>query len=79
MLEHKRTHGVGIRNVGFEKFVALAMFLGDSGQVRGVSGVGKNVDIAHRGRLVMFQNIPNKVAPDESTATGYKDAHGSAY
>jgi hypothetical protein len=27
----------------------------------------------------MLQNIPNKVAPDESTATGYKDAHGSAY
>jgi hypothetical protein len=27
----------------------------------------------------MLQNISNKVAPDESTATGYKDAHGSAY
>jgi hypothetical protein len=27
----------------------------------------------------MLQNITNKVAPDESTATGYKDAHGSAY
>jgi hypothetical protein len=27
----------------------------------------------------MLQNIPNKVASDESTATGYEDAHGSAY
>jgi hypothetical protein len=27
----------------------------------------------------MLQNIANKVAPDESAATGYKDAHGSAY
>jgi hypothetical protein len=26
----------------------------------------------------MLQNIPNKVAPDESAATGDKDAHGSA-
>jgi hypothetical protein len=27
----------------------------------------------------MLQNIPNKIAPDESAATCYKDAHGSAY
>jgi hypothetical protein len=27
----------------------------------------------------MLQNIPNKVAPDESAATGDEDAHGSAY
>jgi hypothetical protein len=27
----------------------------------------------------MLQSIPNKVAPDESAATGDKDAHGSAY
>jgi hypothetical protein len=27
----------------------------------------------------MLQNIPNKVAPDESAATGHKNAHGSAY
>jgi hypothetical protein len=27
----------------------------------------------------MLQNIPNKVAPDESAATSDKDAHGSAY
>jgi hypothetical protein len=27
----------------------------------------------------MVQNVPNKVAPYESAATGYKDAHGSAY
>jgi hypothetical protein len=27
----------------------------------------------------MLQNITNKIATDESAATGYKDAHGSAY
>jgi hypothetical protein len=27
----------------------------------------------------MLQNIPNKVAPDESAATGHENAHCSAY
>jgi hypothetical protein len=27
----------------------------------------------------MLQNIPNKIAPDESAATGYENAHRSAY
>jgi hypothetical protein len=27
----------------------------------------------------MLQNIPNKVAPDETAATGYQNAHRSAY
>jgi hypothetical protein len=27
----------------------------------------------------MLQNISNKVAPNESAATGDKNAHGSAY
>jgi hypothetical protein len=27
----------------------------------------------------MLQDIPNKVAPDESAATGHENAHCSAY
>ena len=79
VLRHERVHLVGIGDIGFEKFVALAMFLGDSVQVREVSGVGEDIDIAHRRRLVMFQNIPNKVAPDEATATGHQYAHRCGY
>ena len=78
VLGHERVHLVGMGDIGFEKFVALAMFLGDSVQVRQISGVGEHVDIAHRRRLVMFQNIPNKVAPDEATATGHQYAHRCA-
>jgi hypothetical protein len=75
VLGQERVHLIGIRDIGFEKFVALAMFLRDSVQIREISGVSEHVDVAHRSRLVMFQNIPNKVAPDESTATGNENAH----
>ena len=79
VLGHERVHLVGIGDIGFEKFVALAMFLRDSVQVREISGVSEDIDIAHRSRLVMLQNIPNKVAPDEATATGYQYAHRCGY
>jgi hypothetical protein len=77
MLGHERVHLVGIRNICFEKFVTLAMFLGYAVQIREIPGVGEDVDVTHRSGLVMLQNIPNKVAPDESTATGNEYAHGS--
>jgi hypothetical protein len=76
---HERVHLVGVRDIGFEKIVTLAMFLGDSVQVREISGVREDIDISHRSRLVMFQNIPNKVAPDEATATGHQYAHRCGY
>ena len=79
VLGHERVHLVGIRDIRFEKFVALAMFLGDSVQVREISGVSEDIHIAHRSRLVMLQNIPNKVAPDETTATGHQYAHRCGY
>ena len=78
MLRHERIHLVGICNIGFEKFVTLAMFLRDAVQIGEIPGVGEDIDVADRGRLVMLQNISNKVAPDESTATGNQYAHRCA-
>src|SRR4051812_28209331 len=77
LVGHERIYLVGICDIGFEKIITLAMFLGDSVQVREVSGISEDIDIAHRSRLVMLQNIPNKVAPDEATATGHQYAHRS--
>ena len=71
MLRHERIHLVGVCDIGFEKFVALTMFLGHTVEIGEIAGVGQDIDISHRGRLVMLQNVANKVAPDESTATGH--------
>ena len=79
MLGHQRVHRVGIRDIGFEKFVTLAMFFDHAFKIGDVTGISEHIDISHICGLVMLQNIPNKVAPDESAATGDKDAHGSAY
>ena len=79
MLGHQRVHRVGIRDIGFEKFVTLAMFFDHTVKVGDVTGISEHIDISDVCRLVMLQNIPNKVAPNEPAATGDKDAHGSAY
>jgi hypothetical protein len=79
MLRHERIHLVGIRDIGFEKFVAFTMFLRHAIEIGEVAGVGQDINIADRGRLVMLQNVANKVASDESTAAGHQDAHRSAY
>ena len=39
MLEHERVHGVGIRNVGFEKFVTFAMFIDHAVEIGEVAGI----------------------------------------
>ena len=77
VLGHERIHLVGIGDVGFEKFVTLAMFLDHAIQVGQVTGVSEHVDVAHRGLLVMLQKIPNKVASDESAATGQEYSHSA--
>ena len=77
MLGHQRVHLVGISDVGFEKFVALAMFLDHAVEVGQIAGVREHINVAHVRRLVMLQNIPNKVAPDESAATGHQYAHSA--
>jgi hypothetical protein len=79
MLGHQSVHLVGVCDIGFEKFVAFAMFLDHAIEIGEIARVSEHIHIGHVRRLVMLQNISNKVAPDESAATGYKDAHGSAY
>src|SRR4029078_13543271 len=76
---HERIHLIGICDISFEKLVALAMFFDHAVQIGEVARVSEHIDVGHVRRLGMLQNIPNKVAPDESAATGYKDAHGSEY
>src|SRR5438309_10415884 len=79
MLGHQSIHLVGICDIGFEKFVTFAMFFDHAIEIGEIARVSEDIHVGHTRGLVMLQNIPNKVAPDESTATGYKDAHGSAY
>ena len=79
VLGHQGVHRVSIRDIGFEKFVTLAMFFDHAIEIGEIAGVSEDIHVGHVRRLVMLQNIANKVAPDESAATGYKDAHGSAY
>ena len=79
MVGHQCVHQVNVCNIGFEKFVTLAMFFDHAIKVGDITGISEHIDISDVCGLVMLQNISNKVAPDESAATGDKDAHGSAY
>jgi hypothetical protein len=79
MLGHERVHLIGVRDIGFEKLLTLAMFLDHAIEIGEITSVGEHVDVGHVRGLVMLQNIPNKVAPDEATATGHQNAHRSAY
>ena len=79
MVRHQCVHQIDIRNIGFEKFVTLAMFFDHAIKVGYITSISEHIDISGVCGLVMLQNISNKVAPDESAATGDKDAHGSAY
>ena len=72
---HERIHFAGVGNVGFEKLITLAMFLGHTIEIGRISRISEDVHISDRGGLVMFQNISNKVAPNESTAARNQYAH----
>jgi hypothetical protein len=47
VLGHQSVHLVDICNIGFEKFVTLAMFLRYAVEVGEVSGVREDVDVTH--------------------------------
>ena len=79
VLGHQCVHQVRIGDIGFEKFVTFAMFFDHALETGNITGISEHIDISDVCGLVMLQNIPNKVAPNESAATGDKDAHGSAY
>ena len=68
MLGHELIHLVGIGNVSLEEFVAIAVRFGHTVEVGQVAGVGQDVDIRDVSRLVMFQNVANKVAANETAA-----------
>ena len=77
-LMQERVHLVHVGDVGLEKFVAFAMLLQNAIEIGRISGVRENVDICDVRRLVMLQNVTNKVTPDEPTAARHQYAHGSA-
>src|SRR5438270_733058 len=78
MLEHERVDRVGIGNVGFEKFVALAMFFDHAFEIGEITGISEGVDICDGRRLVMLQDIANKIAPDEAAAAGHENSHSKS-
>ena len=68
MLGHELIHLVGIGNVGLEEFVAIAVRLGQTVEIGKVASVGQDINIRDVSRLVMFQNVANKVAANETAA-----------
>ena len=71
-------HLVGIGDVRLEKFVAFAVLLDDAIEIGEIPGIREGVDIRDVRRLVMLQNVTNKVTPDEPTAACHQDPHRSA-
>jgi len=68
VLGHKHIHLVGIVNVSLEELVAIAVRLSQTVEVGKVAGVGQDINIRDVSRLVMFQNVANKVAANETAA-----------
>jgi len=68
VLGHELIHLVGIGNVGLEEFVAIAVRLGQTVEIGKVASVGQDINIRDVSRLVMFQNVANKVAANETAA-----------
>ena len=68
VLGHELIHLIGIGDVGLEEFVAIAMRLGQTVEVGKVASVGQDIDIREVSRLVMSQNVANKVAANETAA-----------
>ena len=79
VLGHQLIHLVGMSDIGLEEFVAIAVLLGHALEVGEVAGVGQDIDIREVSRLVMFQNVANKVAANETAAARYQNAHRLAY
>ena len=76
---HELIHLIGIGDIGLEEFVTITVFLGHAFEVGEVAGVGQNIDIREVSRLVMSQNVANKVAANETAAARYQNAHRLAY
>ena len=70
--------GIGVGDVSLEKLVTRAVFLHHALEIGEITGVSEGINIRDRGRLVMLQNVANKVAPDEPTTACHQDAHRPA-
>ena len=68
VLGHELIHLIGVGDVGLEEFVTIAVLLGYAFEVGEVAGVGQDIDIREVSRLVMSQNVANKVAANETAA-----------
>ena len=79
VLGHELIHLIGIGDIGLKKLVAVAVLSRHTLEIGQIAGVGQNVDITDVGRLVMFQNVANKVAANETAAARYQYAHRFAY
>ncbi len=71
MFSHQGIHLIGIRDIRFEEFVTIAMLLCHTCEIRRIAGIGQHIDVAYVSRLVMFQNVANKVAPNETASAGH--------
>ena len=79
MIGHERVDLIGIGDIGFEELVTVAVILRHTFEIGEIAGVGQDIDITDVGRLVMFQNVANKVAANEAAAARYQNAHRFAY
>jgi hypothetical protein len=75
----ERVHLVGVGNISLKEFIAVAVLLRHALEIRKVARVSQRIDIRDVGRLVMSQNVANKVAAYETTAARHQNAHRSAY
>src|SRR3954468_9891281 len=64
VLGEQRVHLIGIRDVRFEKLVAVPVFLDHAIKVRQVTGVSQNIDIGDQRRFIMLKDISDEVAAD---------------
>jgi len=54
MLGHEHVHLIGVRDIGFEKLVAFAMFFDHAIQIGEVARVSEDIDVGHVRGLVML-------------------------
>ena len=78
VLRHELIHLVGVGNISLKEFIAVAVLLRHALEIGKVARVSQRIDIRDVGRLVMSQNVANKVAAYETTAARHQNAHRSA-
>jgi len=75
MLSEQGIHLVWIGDVGFEEFVAVAVFFDHAVEIGQVPGICQHVDVANLRRFIMLQDVSNEIAADKSAATRDQNSH----